>query len=910
MTTIPASAACGFRRVVGKRWSSQHPVLRVLFQACLVSWAMLHGAPATAQTGLAAQAASLLNCGDSEDLLLELRLDGHVLSSGLVAHCAGQRVTLPLGEVARLLSLAIRVEPGRGTADGFVLDERRSFHLDAQRRVVALSDRQESLEASEVEVRSDDLYVAPEALARWLPADFDIDFAASRLAVRAREPLPLQGRLERERRGQPVAAAGNGVDPALPFIEMPYQLWQIPAVDLTVGANATRGAEGTSASGNATAYLTGDLLGLQSEAYLSGSTQPSHSQRLRLRLGRDDPEGHLLGPLHARSFALGSVSMAALDHVAHTSSMGNGLLLSNVAPTQSLNYGRETLQGDLPPGWDVELYVNEVLYGYQQARADGRYRFDDIALIYGRNDFRLVFHGPQGQLRVEQQSRHLDQATLPTGSFYYRLAAQEGPAHERRAVALFDWGLASGVSVSAGLSSLPLEGAQHHFASLVGRALTDAMLLSAQVVATQAGSLADLGLKTQLGTWRIDLGRVALTRNFVSEEYRASTDGVKYRDHLRLDGRIPLTWLAPLPVTLETVRERLRSGQTSTDTAARMSGAWRAVFVTQQLRWQSQAGLESITGSTQLSSRVASLGVRGGVGYLFKQGLQISDGSVGLEYSLSKGLTLTGGIVRNVDSAETHYNAAFTKTVGEYGLGVVAGHTSKGDTTVGVQLTMALAAEPRQGILHLSALPMAGSGAVLAHVFLDRDQDGVAGPGDEPLAGVAFNVDGSRQVVRTDAQGLAYIDGLTPGQQIALAVDPGSLEDPQWLSLRPGVRLTPRPGARYRLEFGIAVTGDIDGTVRIVDGGQRRGLAGCELELLDQAHQVVRKAVSEPDGHYGFEGVPVGTYMLRVIPSQSSPQPAGRDVRRIVTLAPDGALLEGIDFELAADSGEQKQSMN
>jgi hypothetical protein len=92
--------------------------------------------------------------------------------------------------------------------------------------------------------------------------------------------------------------------------------------------------------------MTGDLLGLQSAAYLSGTTaRPSLQQgdsNFRMTLGRDDPDAGLLGPLHARWFAFGSVTVPSLANVARTSPLGNGFTLSNapLAPGGSTGCGR------------------------------------------------------------------------------------------------------------------------------------------------------------------------------------------------------------------------------------------------------------------------------------------------------------------------------------------------------------------------------------------------------------------------------------------------------------------------------------------------------------------------------------------------------------------------------------------
>ena len=46
---------------------------------------------------------------DSNTLLLEIQVDGYVLSDSVSAFQLGQKTFLPLGELARLMSIGIRV---------------------------------------------------------------------------------------------------------------------------------------------------------------------------------------------------------------------------------------------------------------------------------------------------------------------------------------------------------------------------------------------------------------------------------------------------------------------------------------------------------------------------------------------------------------------------------------------------------------------------------------------------------------------------------------------------------------------------------------------------------------------------------------------------------------------------------
>jgi len=877
---------------IGKR-------LRACLQACaLCLIAPPHMAPA--QT-------APVPASEADFLLLELRLDRHVLSGGLGAYQVRGHVLLPLGELSRLLTLAIRADPTRGHASGFVLEERRTFHLDAEQAVVNLEGRQQWFAPDLVQVRDDDIYVASELLARWLPVDIEIDFAALALNVRAREPLPLQRRLERERRGE-RAAAGQEGDPGYPRVEVPYRLWDVPVVDLTLGLDVSHGSGDTRAGGHVAAFLSGDLLGLQSTAYLSGTTdrpdaQDAVASNFRITMGRDDPDAGLLGPLRARSFSFGSVTMPALAHVAHTSPLGNGILVSNAPLTQSISFGRHSLRGDLPPGWDVELFVNEALVGYQQSRADGRYAFDDVPLIYGPNEFRLVFHGPQGQTRVERQRLLLDQSQLRAGEFHYRLAAHEDQRDDNRLAAQFDWGLTRRLSMTAGLMSLPLAGAQQHYANLGLRAQWQSFLVTGDMVRSDAGSLGELALQGQIGRLRLGLSHVGLSQGFASEEFRPATDGVRFRDRARLDWILPVHPALNLPITLEAQHEQLRSGASNADAGLRVSAYWRNVFLTQQLRWLKQGGAATTSGTTQLSSRFAELALRGAVGYELSGSRRVTEGSVALERRLAEDLQMTASVARSLDLAETRYSVGFTKGLDAYGLQVQAGRTSRGDTTLGVQLLVSMAREPRGGTWRFDALPMASSGGVAARAFLDRNLDGIENEGDEPLPGVAFTVDGGRHPARTDSQGSAYLYRLPTRQHVDVALDPGSLEDPQWAAQPKGVRLVPRAGKSHSLDFPVILTGEIDGTVHVVDGEKKRGIGGIELELVDEQRRVVARATSASDGFYIVEAVPPGTYRLQIARAALRPMGLIDTGARIVSMSPEGDFVNGVDFDLIADWG-------
>lgn len=839
-------------------------------------------------------AQSAPNPSDANLLLLEVRLERHVLSDSLTAYQKGRHVLVPLGEMAKLLTIAIRTQPQDGTASGFVLREERTFHLNAGERIAVVADKKESVDAGLLEVHADDIYVASSLFARWLPVDLEIDLSALSLRVKPREPLPLQQRLERERRGA-SARAGLYEDPGYPLRESSYRLLDTPSIDQTFALNMRRSRGQSASEGSYTAFLAGDLLGMESALFLSAGGE-SPGQRFRATLGRNDPGGRLLGPLGARSYAFGSIAVPGFANVARTSPTGNGLRVSNRPLIQPLSFDRHTLQGDLPPGWDVELYFNDALIGFQRSRPDGKYVFADLPLVYGLNEFRLVFHGPLGQLRVERQSFIFEESLVSPGQFLYHFAQHRDLAGNPRAAAQFDLGLARRLSASAGLSQLTVGGVERRYSNLGLRAAWQSLFLHGDLVHSEdGGSLAELGGRLRLGGFTLGLRRAA-PREFTSEFFLPSTDPVRTRDALRLDGIVPLGGLLRLPLALELRRDRLQSGLENTEATGRISAYFHGTAVTNQLRWQSIGGIASADGGLQMSRRVGAVGLRGLLNYGLRPENELTGVALSGDRSLGQGYLLNLGVNRELRMRETRYTAGLNKTLGSYGLGITATYSTLGEVALLGQLFVAMGREPREPRWVPDALPMADTGAISARVFVDKNMNGVMDGNDEPVKGAAFLVNGGRHPARTDAAGIAYLSRLPVRQYVDVGIDSASLEDPQWVAQPKGLRLVPRPGQAATLEFPVILTSEIDGTVHVREKGRFRPLAGITLELLDSQRNVVNRAQTASDGFYVVQFVPPGNYLLRISPEELKKLGFSDTGTRVLQVKPTGEFLNGVDM--------------
>ena len=830
----------------------------------------------------------------SPDLLLEVRIGQHVLSDAIGAYQQGDDVLLPLGELARMLTIAIRVDPANGNASGYIVDEERRFRLDLASKTVLRAALSEAFDSAQVRPLADDTYVASGLLARWLPVDFELDMAGLALQVRPREKLPLQARLERQRSGLPGAGSALPLDPGYPRLVTPYALAGMPFADQTVGLDLRRSAAHKSTYTSYTGYFTGDLLGAEAALYLNTATD-ANGPAARLSIGRHDPDGALLGPLKARTVQAGSVSAPGAPEIALSSARGNGVFISNRPLGQPMRTDRHSLQGDLPPGWDVELYFNDALVGIMQSRADGRYAFDDQPLLYGPNEFKLVFHGPLGQVRIERHSFLIEQSMLAPGQMFYSLAAQRGDDGRRRAAARLDWGIGQHLSASAGLLRLPVGQAERSFAELGVQGYLDKFMLQLALVrADDGGTLSKAGLRTRLGPWSVAASR-AYARGYTSDYYHVAADPVRVRDELRADAVV-----AAMPLSVQARRELLASGAHNVELAARISAYRFGAALSNSLRWQSQAGHEIADGVLQASRRVAGVGFSGQLQYAIRPQTKVQTLALSLDKHFSDAYLASAGVARTFVDPHTRFTLALNKGMGSFGMGINGYYSSRGDYGLGLQLFLALAQDRPRGRWLTEAAPIAASGAASLRVFVDRNGNALMDAGDEPVAGAGFVVNGVSRIERTGVDGLAWLGRLAPNQHTDIGIDASTLEDPQWLAQRKGVRIVTRPGKVSEVDFAVAVTGEIDGTVYALAGGRKRAAGDVALELVDAAGRLVGAASSGADGYFVLAGVLPGAYQLRVAPAQLARLGMRAPPGYLINMDRDGTLVNGKDFVLDA----------
>lgn len=818
---------------------------------------------------LAVSQKSVFDPAEAEMLVLETRFGRYILSDGMIGYLQqGRGLLLPLGETMQMLDFAITVDPSAKQADGWFLEENRRFSLDVARGEVVVEGKAGKFDLNRVVVYPDDIFVDSALLSKWFPVNFEFDLSAMLVKVTAEETLPFEDKLKRE---EAHAGLGRGVRELTkyPRKEPPYKFLSWPTINSSY--NFDYDNETATFGANYSNLISGDLLFMNTEVFIAGDREDNLSN-LRLRMGRQDPDGQLLGPLKVSEFSLGDVFSPQIPLVS-TSQSGAGFQISSAPLLRESEFDRVNLRGDLQVGWEVELYRNEILLNAQTTpNADGRYEFLNVPMLFGANVIRLVFYGPQGQRREEVQRLNVGQNQTAPGKQYFRFAtnfqnkdlfdvedaetASTPIRGDGKARYTFEYqrGLNRWLSLAGNFASLPLEEGRRYFGTLGVR--SGLLGASSRVDVTKndiGGTALQAATLTNLMGLNIFLEHTRFF-DFQSEREDNLFDPILHRSRTRLDSSLPSLGFFPrIPWSITGELERSESGLDRIDLANRISMFLFRVSASNTLDWSLTRGgnaepVTTGTGTFQLNGRLSKLSLRGSLNYGIKPDYELTSTSVTSDYRLNRDFSARLGVNRQLNGEQlTTYNTGLNRRFESFAVGLNGTYSDDGVFSVGSSITFSLGREPRRGRWMVSSDRMASTGTASARVFLDNNNNQAFDKGDEPIKDAKFRSGGRDR--KTDKDGIAFLTGLSSNRPTPIVLDTASLEDPFWIPAHKGYEVVTRPGRPALLNFPVTPTGEIDGTVYLRTGGTEKAVSNTQVQLVKTGDVIKRKMASRLRKH-------------------------------------------------------------
>jgi hypothetical protein len=813
---------------------------------------------------------------EDDALLFDVRVGQYRVGNGVRGYQTDNGICVDMGDVIMAFDLPVRLDKKSRRATGWLFEESRTFTLDREASIVQIMNNASALGTGDIRDVPEGWCADTKALSSWLNVEVKPDLSNALLIVSADRKLPFEMAEERKQRAGKARPSTQFDLSSLPQAKDPYRFWRTPSVDVVASVNGRKDSiDGFKLDRRYEIYASGEIAKASFDARLSSDNQ-GIPETLRLRAYRTDPQGQLLGPLKATHFAVGDVSTISTPLVVQNTA-GRGAFVTNRPVGRPDSFDRTNFRGELPDGWDAELYRNDQLIGYVQSRGDGRYEFLDVPLQYGQNRFEIILYGPQGQVRRDMQMIPVGPDSIPPRETYYWAAVQEagrdlidfGSLDQQQFVGWrggvgAERGIDSRTSVGVTLFTSEFESRRdYYYEGSVRRAVGPALVELAAAGNARGGYALRGQMLGQLGQTLISAESVWLSPEYRSERYDAD---LRSEHSLSVDHSFKIG-NKYVPLSLQGAYKERLNGDKTLEGVARLSFNIKQITATTELIWEQNKrafGTDPpgrLDAALRLNGRLGDLRLRGEA----KFGLT---GDAGFRESKLTGEWRAG---EKADwRAELGYEATgkrglagfgYTRRFDKFALtGQLRGATD-GAVSAGVSLAFSLGPDPRDGKFRLSSEKLASSGQAYATVFQDQNADGIRQP-DEPVEkSVELTAGLTGRGDPTDVKGQTFIGGLTPYVPVLIGIDASSLPDPFVQPATSGVVVTPRPGVPVVIELPLVSAGEISGTL-LREGG--RILSGVDIELIDKNGRVVKTTRSEYDGFFLFESVPYGRYKLRI----------------------------------------------
>jgi hypothetical protein len=825
---------------------------------------------------VASVSASDWQATEDDALLFDVRVGQWRVGDGVRGYQTDSGVCVDLADIIIAFDLPVRLDKKSRRATGWLFEESRTFTLDREANIVQIVNKNQPLAATDIRDVPEGWCVDTDVLARWLNVEVKADLSNALLILKADRKLPFELAEERKARVGKFRPVKEFDLSSLPQARDPYKAFRLPSVDVVASVGMIRDKKaGNRLDARYEIYASGEIAGASFDARLA-SDQRGQPDSLRLRGYRTDPAGELLGPLHATHFALGDVSTNPTPLGVQTT-VGRGAFVTNRPLNRPASFDRTTFRGELPDGWDAELYRNEQLIGYVQSRGDGRYEFIDVQLQYGQNRFEVVLYGPQGQVRRDVKMIPVGLDSIPPRETYYWAAVQDAG---RDLVNLdgvefnefLGWrggfGLERGIdpktSVAASWFTSVLRGERQHYLEGSVRRAIGPTLVELASAANLAGGYAVRGqVLAQVGQTLVSGESAWLFGGYQGERYDRD---VRRLNALSIDHsfRIGRNYL---PIRAEVRYIDRIDGGSRIEAGGRLSFNIRQINASAELEWVKDRLPGNIDppsrldASLRLSGRVGGLRLRGEATFALAGDTGFRESKITGEWRAGEKADWKVDLAYTNSDKRGRLAFGHTRRFKHFALTGQIEAATDGSVAAGLNLAFSLGPDPHNGGIRVASDKLASSGQAFAIVFQDENADGVRQPSEPVQKEVELTAGTTGRGLPTDAKGRTVIDGLQPYEPILIGVDASSLPDPFVQPATTGVVVVPRPGIPLTIELPLVSAGEISGNLQR-EGGKT--LSGVDIELLDKAGRVVKTTRSEYDGFFLFEFVPYGTYKLRV----------------------------------------------
>jgi hypothetical protein len=882
-----------------------------LFRPCVGASAYLLGGSSLAM----AAATTETKVSQQEMTFVSLQLGNTKLSDGIDAVLLpDNKICLDFDAFVNALEFQIKYTPEDDTAKGWFLDETRLFQLDMKAKRVNIGGIARNFPEGAI-LRTDlGLCVSTEVLQSWFPVDFSYEPQGALIELTSREPLPVELKLAREARKITLEDGQTETESTESIIgkTIGYDWFRIPNVDIFARADFSQNEYGSGRRSVAySAAAVGELAKMTSEFSLQ-SDSSARPGSVRLRLYRRDQNGGVFGVPGLTDFVIGDVSGIS-NSLLNNSAPGRGISLSSYPLSSSDEYDRTTLRGDVPQGWESELYRNDALVAFENANTTGRYEFKDVPVFSGINEFKIVLYGPQGQRREIRKIVNGGGTGIPRGKLFGRAVIQQdnrelislrksnGPRAPAplRYQAEVRYGLFSNLSLASSISSFEVQGKRETYGTLGIQTSVGRTSLAIDAISNTAGNWsAEVAAQRSFRNIGVQLRHAQFAPGFGSQKIKS---GIKSRTDLSITTSPRLFNGLTLPISVRTNIIRQYDGSSQANMSEQASITFGTHSIAQSLNADydlSGTQPATISGSLLYSKRLHASGIHAVAGYNLSPKLEVQ--SVGLGYDQyigtgSKAWYWSGNADWQLREKIGSLNLGASHQFDQFLFNVNTSANTRGAWGIGLSMSFSLAKNPVEQKWSMTAEPAAQSGNVIARVFEDIDNSGDFNDGDIPLKNAEIMA-GTDKDQKTDSNGRVFITGLSSNMVSVLHAQAPANYKVDLVEGKANNAVVARAGTVNSIDIPMIVSGSVEGEISLLRDGTTRPLRGIAVKLVGEKQTILQ--YTEYDGYYLFQDVPTGPYHVELDEMQLQSLGLAGPLSKVTDVSRKRPYPAGLNFKL------------
>lgn len=871
------------------------------------AWGKALAVLALASVGAGLPASSPVNDGwtadPEEQYLLDVSIRHLSLGDGVRAYATPQGTCVVFGDFLTALDVPMKIDLQSHKASGWAFRQDNSISIDTATRTAEIKGKREAFATTDVREVPEGWCVSTEALARWFSIGVRPDRSVSMLVLEAKDKLPVELAMERRNRAASLKRTAAVDLSGIPHVRLPYRMWRAPALEFIVNAGVTyRAHGGAKVDRSASVYAAGEVAAMSYTAAIQ-SDLAGLPTSVRATLFRSDPDAGLLGPLQATHAAVGDVEGLA-SAFGGGSGTGRGAVLTNRPLTHPGTFDRTEFTGELQPGWDAELYRNGALLGFDDgSSSDGRYHFRDVEMLYGDNEFEIVLYGPQGQVLRRHEAVNVGRDNVPPGKLWYWAGVRQpgldlidfqkkedpppgtAAAVSNKAPELsldVQYGVDDRTSVGALIRSSMIQDERVTFLEgSVRRSLGSALVEVGGALDTNGRLAARAQVATKVGAVNINAASF-YTNGFGAARLGTGTEKALRSEHrLGVSAPVKLGAVA-IPIGADVRLLNRIDGTSALDASTRLGAQIGRFNLSTETHYQRELKAVAADGDiarerldTMLigTARIGRVRLRGTSRWDIKPEARFRNAEITANWSAGDRADWEAGVAYEADLSRVRGRVSHVRRFDLMNVALTGEVASDRSVAAGISLSFSM--DPFRGNFRPTSDKLASTGAVRARVFEDLNENGVRDDG-EPVAVKAMITTGTRPIDRsTDSKGELTVGGLPPFVPVAIGIDQTSLDNPALTPAKPAQLIVPRPGVPATVDIALVGGGSIEGIAVHED---HREYEGLDIELLDEAGQVIATTRSDLDGYFLFERVKYGRYTLRLAAATAEAINAPRDL--------------------------------